>query len=207
MLSLYDVSAEELRWIKPKWLKRRYELRAGEEVIATLVRSGGSGAIGEWSEGRYYFSQKGWFNQRVLIGDDTSADVLAPLATFTRRGGILTLADRRTLFWRKPSVWKSRRVWTDGAATLAEFDPASGYASPRVTITPEGARLAELPLLLLLGEYLIVRAREEADVANVAATTVVASGGEPVLTRHSRRARRCGARPGRRHRLARQRTG
>jgi hypothetical protein len=46
-----------------------------------------------------------------------------------------------------------------------------------VTITEEGARLAELPLLLLLGEYLIVRAREEADAGSVAATTVVASGG------------------------------
>ena len=177
MRSLYEVSGEELRWVKPKWLKRRYELRAGEEVVATLVRSGGSGAIGEWSEGRYYFSQKGWFNQRVLVGDGAVPDVVTPLATFTRRGGILTLADGRTLFWMKPSFWKSTRVWSDGAATLAEFDPASGYASPRVTITEEGARLGELPLLLLLGQYLIVRAREAADAANVAATTVVASGG------------------------------
>jgi hypothetical protein len=176
MRSLYEVVGEELRWVKPKWLKRQYELRAGEEVIATLVRSGGSNAIGEWSEGRYVFSQKGWFNQRVLVGDDTSAGVLAPLATFTRRGGILTLTDGRTLFWVKPSFWRSKRVWSDGAASLVEFDPASGYASPRVTITPEGAHLAELPLLLLLGEYLIVRAREEADAASAAAaTTVVAS--------------------------------
>jgi hypothetical protein len=177
MRSLYEVSGNELRWVKQKWVKRQYELRAGEEIVATLARSGGSGAIGEWSGGRSYFSQKGWFNQRVVVSDDTCADVLAPLATFTRRGGILALADGRTLFWVKPGFWRSRRVWSDGAATLAEFDPASGYASPRLTITEEGARLAELPLLLLLGEYLIVRAREEADTASVAATTVVASGG------------------------------
>jgi len=177
MRSLEDIGGEELRWVKPKWLKRQYDLRAGEEVVATLTMSGGSKAIGEWSGWRYYFSQKGWFNQRILVGDGAAPDVVTPLATLTRRGGILTLADGHTLFWRKPSVWKSRRVWSDGAATLTEFDPASGYASPRVTITEEGARLAELPLLLLLGEYLIVRAREEADVANVAATTVVASGG------------------------------
>jgi hypothetical protein len=176
MQSLYDVSGAVLRWVKPKWLKRQYELRAGEEVVATLVRSGGSGAIGEWSGGRYRFIHKGWFNQRVLVGDGAVPDVVTPLATFTRRGGILTLVDGRTLFWVKPSFWRSTRVWSDGAATLAEFDPASGYASPRVTITEEGARLAELPLLLLLGEYLIVRAREETDAASAATTaTIVAS--------------------------------
>ena len=55
-------------------------------------------------------------------------------------------------------------------------ESASGYASPQVTTTAEGARLAELPLLLLLGEYLIVRAREEADAASAATTaTIVAS--------------------------------
>jgi hypothetical protein len=176
MRSLYELSGEELRWVKPKWLKRQYALRAGEEVVATLVRSGGSGAIGEWSGGRYRFSQKGWFNPRILVGDDDATDAMAPLATFTRRGGVLTLTDGRTLFWVKPSFWRSRRVWSDGAVTLIEFDPASGYASPQVTITKEGARLTELPLLLLLGEYLIVRAREETDAASAATTaTIVAS--------------------------------
>jgi hypothetical protein len=61
-------------------------------------------------------------------------------------------------------------------APLIEFDPASGYASPQVTITEDGARQAELPLLLLLGEYLMVRAREETDAASAATTaTIVAS--------------------------------
>ena len=55
-------------------------------------------------------------------------------------------------------------------------ESASGYASPQVTVTGKGARLAELPLLLLLGEYLIVRAREETDAADAATTaTIVAS--------------------------------
>jgi hypothetical protein len=151
MRSLYEVCREELRWVKPKWLKRQYELRAGEEVVATLVRSGGTGALGEWSGGRYVFSQKGWFNSRILVGDDATADLNAPLATFTRRGSVLTLADGRTLFWMKPSFWKSKRVWSDGAATLIEFDHASGYASPQVTTTAEGVRLAELPLLTSAG--------------------------------------------------------
>jgi hypothetical protein len=177
MRSLYEVSDEELRWEKPKWLKRRYELRAGDEIVATLVRSGGSGALGEWSGGRYRFIQKGWFNPRVLVGGDPFTDRDLPLAIFARRGGVLTLNDGRTLLWVKPGFWKSKRVWMDGETALVAFDPASGYASLVVTIAPEGAHLAELPLLLLLGEYLIVRAREEADTASVAATTVVASGG------------------------------
>jgi hypothetical protein len=142
--------------------------RAPAQLLAT-------GATGEWNGGRYFFSQKGWFNQRILVrGEPTTGDV-APLATFTRRGGVLTFADGRTLAWKKPSVWRSKRIWMDGAASLVEFDPANGYASPRVTITPEGAPLAELPLLLLLGQYLIVRTREDADAASAATTTIIAS--------------------------------
>jgi hypothetical protein len=177
MRSLDEVGGEDLRWVKPKWLKRRYELRAGEEIVATLARSGGSGAVGEWSGGRYSFSQNGWFNQRIYVrGDTANADADTPLATFTRRDGVLTLADGRTVLWKKPSVWRSKRLWSDGVTSLVEFDPASGYASPRVTITPEGARMDQLPLLLLLGEYLIVRAREDADAASAATTaTIVAS--------------------------------
>jgi hypothetical protein len=175
MQSLYEVSGE-LRWVKPKWLKRYFELRAGDAVVATLTRAGGSGAVGEWSGGRYRFAQKGWFHPRILVGGDLFTEAGAPLATFTRRDGVLTFADGRTFFWRKPSRWKSKRVWMDGATPLVEFDPASGYAAPVVTNTAEGARLAELPLLLLLGEYLIVRSREEADAASAATTaTIIAS--------------------------------
>jgi hypothetical protein len=175
MQSLDAVGGEELRWVKPKRLKRRYELRAGEEAVATLTRFGATGATGEWNGGRYVFSQKGWFNQRIFVrGDPTTSDA-APLATFTRRDGVLTFADGRTLVWKKPNRWRSKRVWLDGAAPLVEFDPANGYASPRVTITPEGAPRAELPLLLLLGEYLIVRAREDADAVSATTATIVAS--------------------------------
>jgi hypothetical protein len=177
MRSLHEISGEELRWVKPNWLKRQYELRAGDEVVATLVRSGGSAAIGAWSGGQYAFSQKGWINQRILVGDGATTDADTPLATFARRGGVLTLADGRTLFWRKPSVWKSRRIWSDGAASLVEFDPASGFASPRVKITPEAGQLDVLPLLLLLGQYLIVRAREEADTASAGTTAAIVASG------------------------------
>jgi hypothetical protein len=173
MRSLYDIGADELRWVKPRWWKRRYELRAGDEVVATLARSGGSGAIGEWSSGRYRFFQKGWFRPRVLVSSDPLGDTDTPLATYTGRDGALTFADGRVFFWRKPGKWRSKRVWMDSAATLIAFDPASGYTPAQVTIASEGARLAELPLLLLLGEYLIVRAREDADAASAATTTAI----------------------------------
>jgi len=173
MRSLYDIGAEELRWVKPRWWKRRYELRAGDEVAATLARGGGSGAIGEWSSGRYRFVHKGWFRPRVLVSSEPLGDADTPLATYTGRDGALTLANGRVFFWRKPGTWRSKREWMDSAATLVAFDPASGYTPAHVTIAPEGARLAELPLLLLLGEYLIVRAREEADAASAATTAAI----------------------------------
>jgi hypothetical protein len=173
MQSLYDVSGEELRWVKLHWWKRQYELRAGDNVVATLARAGGSGASGEWSGGRYRFSQKGWFHPRVFVSRDPEVDAETALATFTRRDGILVFADGHAFYWKKPGRWRSTRVWMDSAAPFITFDPASGYAPVHVTITPDGALLSELPLLLLLGEYLIVRAREDADAASAATTTAI----------------------------------
>jgi hypothetical protein len=182
MRALHEVRGDELVWVRPKWSRFFFELRTGETVVATLAWAGGSRAVGECAGAQYRFSREGWLRQRILVregatGGPTGADAREePVATFARRrgGGTLTFPDEREFLWQKPRAWTTERVWTDGAATvLVRFNPATRESPVTVTSQPQAADLAELPLLILLGQYLIVLAAQEAAAAGAAATIAV----------------------------------
>ncbi len=62
----------------------------------------------------------------------------------------------------------------DSAATaLVRFRPAAWHPTAAVTIQPEAATLPELPLLVLLGQYLVVLASQDAAAASTAGTVAV----------------------------------
>lgn len=182
MRMLHEVRRDELVWVKPKWSRFFFELRAGETVVATLAWTGGSRAVAECAGARYRFSREGWLRQRILVregasggasGDDAPEETVATFAR--RRGdGTLTFPDGRTFLWRKPRVWTSERVWADRNETvLVRFNPVTRESPVTVLSQPPAADLAELPLLILLGQYLIVLAAQEAAAAGTAATIAV----------------------------------
>jgi hypothetical protein len=178
MQRLHDIDGSaELRWIKPKRSQRRFELHAGEAVVATLTWTRGASAIGRWADEQYRFGRQGWFRQRVLVheGDgDASGVPDEPIATFAQRGGTLTFSDGRTFLWQKPKRWTNERVWVDSAgAVLARFSPANGQTTVTLASEPQVARAPELPLLVLLGQYLLVLAAQDAEAASTAAVVAV----------------------------------
>ncbi len=173
-------SGQELRWIKPKVLKLQFELHTGETTVATLAWTRGSRALGQWGEHRYWFSREGFFRPRVLVRSASNTTAKAPtaqdqaLATFTNRGGTLTFTDGLAFLWKRPQRWTNERIWTDTAATeLVRFHPETWGSTTRVTSQPAFASIPELPLLTLLGQYLIVLAAQDATAASSAATVAV----------------------------------
>jgi hypothetical protein len=182
MRMLHEVHRDELVWVRPKWSRFFFELRAGETVVATLAWTGGSRAAAECAGAQYRFSREGWLRPRILVregatGRPTGAG--APeetVATFVRRrgGGTLTFPDGRTFLWRKLRVWTSERVWADVNETvLVRFNPVTRESPVTVSSQPQAAELAELPLLILLGQYLVVLAAQDAAAAGTAATVAV----------------------------------
>jgi hypothetical protein len=181
MQTLYDVDGSaELRWIKPRRSRRQFELHAGEAVVATLTRTRGAEAIGQWAGEQYRFGRQGWFRQRIVVHRTPAADApdptIAPdalLATFVHRD-TLAFADGRTFLWQKPKRWTNERVWVDSAgAVLARFAPGRGQTTVTLASEPRAARSPELPLLLLLGQYLLVLAAQDAEAASTAAVVAV----------------------------------
>ncbi len=176
MQSLSNLNGSELRWIRPRRLRPDSELRAGDTLIATLTWARGSRASARWGATQYGFNRQGWFRPRILVHDErpeiaTAPD--APVATFARDA--LTCADSHVYRWKKPKRWTNERMWVDAASIeLVRFSPGK-KSTNIVLVAPSSATPADLPLLILLGQYLLVLAAQDAEVASIAATTVVVS--------------------------------
>jgi hypothetical protein len=167
---------EELFWVKST-RSRRYDLRVGDNIVASLEWTGGSSAQarGEWGEAAYRFHRAGWLRQRVYVCGESAGGESPPLATFVYRTGRLNFPDGQTLMWTKPKRWTNERVWVDGdGGTLARFSPSRGATV--VTVSPSVADQDTTRLLALLGQFLLVIAARDAEVATTAATITAIAG-------------------------------
>ena len=170
----------EMIWVQPKRSRPQFELRSGEDVVATLSWHKKARALGQWDKQRFWFSQQGWFHRRTIIGgapsnsDDTCDANAESLALFVHQGsgGTLVFPDGRLLTWKKPKIWTNGHVWVSATTELVRFQPANWRSQVAVTIQPGAATRPETALLVLLGQYLHVRATQDAETAAVVATVV-----------------------------------
>ncbi len=155
-----------------------YELRAGDEPVATLrFRSAfGTLATAESADGCWTFKRVGFFQNRVTV---RACDSETDLATFNNNtwkgGGTLVLADGREFpvtsnFWQTEYEFQN----ADGEPLL-RFKTKWGlsHQSAEVNVLAAGESLPELPWMILLGWYLAVMMHNDAIAASV--TTTVAA--------------------------------
>lgn len=177
MKRLSEVSDRDLKWLQPHTLKQEYELRAGDEVVATLrfKTAFGSLATAESADGCWTFKRVGFWHPRVTVracGDETD------IAVFKNRtwnnGGTLELPDGRR-YLADLNFWATRYEFTtETDEVLLRYTSIGGFAhfSAKVDVMPDFARLAELPWLVMLGWYLRILISWDSAAA-VSATTAV----------------------------------
>jgi hypothetical protein len=171
-----------LIWTKPRWSKSRFELHAADDtILATLTCDRGTRAQAQWGDIHYQFSRQGWLRPRILVHTVDSSEVRAEgeagssVATLAQHGGPHSFPDGQSFLWKKPKWLTNERIWVDGAATeLVRFHPTR-HRTVVVTTPPEVTHWPELPLLILLGQYLIVLAAQDTEAAGTAAAAVVAA--------------------------------
>ena len=176
MSKLRDFAGRELQWSQPSALRREFELRAGDTVLARLeFRSMfGSLATLQSEEGSWTFKRIGFWRSRVSIRALTED---RDLATFTNNtwtaGGTLEMADGRQ-FRANSNFWMTTFQFTDGNdEPLVRFTRVGGvlHLSSHVLVTAAGAKLAELPWLVALGWYLAIKMHDDAGGAAAAAAS------------------------------------
>jgi hypothetical protein len=170
-----ETVGEELLWVQPAARRREHELRAGDEVVATLRFQRGSLADAEAEGYHWTFKRQGFWQPRVTVrvpGSDADVAVFRP---HWAGGGTLEMADGRTTRLSSANFWQSEWTWQDKDQPLILFKGRHGIVKARgaVEIQPGSARLPDTPLLVLLGWYLILL---HADDANAAAAVAATSG-------------------------------
>jgi hypothetical protein len=167
MQKMSDVLDQPMRWMQANASERAYELRAGEDVVATLrwQKAGGSLAVAESAAGQWTLKRSGFFRPKITVraaGTDSDLAIFTP-DWFAGRG-TLELAGGQSFRWATESFWRSRMAfYTDGGQPLVHFKPegALQLAASKVEIEPAGAAVSELPLLVVLGWYFLVLMAED----------------------------------------------
>lgn len=175
MMRMAEVVTRSLQWTQPSALRMNYELRVGEgEEVASTLRfrsSFGSFATGESQDGCWTFKRVGFWKPRVTVRTCGSEEDIASFANQTwSGGGTLTLADGRE-FRVSNNFWQTKLEIQDRSEEMLIRFHNGGviHLSAKVEVAPEGARLAELPWMLMLGWYLIVMTHRDSGAASAAA--------------------------------------
>jgi hypothetical protein len=174
-----------LRWVQPRAHEHWYELRSGRQLLATLIWEPGHGsvAVAESGQSRWTFKQVGFHNRHVTVRE---AGTAANVAVYRPRwvgDGSVQFPDGRTYRWRSSDLRGSEWCFQDssGHSLLSfrcELEQATLSALFRkqahVEVHRSGQARPELPLLMLLGWYLLILRRQDARVA--AGATVAIRG-------------------------------
>ena len=181
MKALQEVAEQqEMTWTKTKSkgvFKPEYELRAGNDVLATLrwKEAFGSLAEGETTSGRWTFKRCGFFRPRVTVrpaGQDVDAAVF--ILTQWDGSGLVEFPDGRKFRWFRTSFWSATYTFAElHGATLLQFDPNWLGTSAKLEIKPAAKSLPELSLLALLGWYLLILMNQDSSAAAAGAVVVV----------------------------------
>ena len=177
MRPIAEVAGQELLWTQPS-LRREHELRAGDEVVASLRFQRGSLADAEAADGHWTFKRQGFWSPRVTVRTAGSETDLAVFHPRWIGGGTLEFPDGRAVRLSSANFWQSEWVWQDNEKALIRIKGRHGFikANGAVEIQPEAVAYPDLAMLVLLGWYLILLHAEDSAAASSAASVAAVSG-------------------------------
>jgi hypothetical protein len=157
-----------LRWVQPRALQPTYELRAGEQVAATLVfcSAFSSLATGESADGCWTFKRLGFVKTTVRTRG-SKTDIALLRNSCWGSGGWLEMSDGRR-FPARTNVWATRyQLLTEAGGPLVTFSHIGGLLrlSGNVVVHEAARSMPELPWLVLLGWYQAVLMYRDSAVA------------------------------------------
>jgi hypothetical protein len=161
-MKLDELIGQKLRWTQPHAFKLKYELKAGNQVIATLLypRFFDTFATAESADGTWTF-QGGDFRQPTVHIRTAGTDM--DLAVFQnnmwRGGGILDLLDGRKYAAHATGYKAGGHVFkTMTNELLVSYRNIEGpfHMSAQVQIHRRAEGLIELPWMVMLGWHLVL---------------------------------------------------
>jgi hypothetical protein len=179
MRTINEVAMAELLWVQPARLKQVFELRADNEVVGNMRFERASLASGETADHNWTFKREGFWHPRITVRVPGSEDNVALFSPGWAGGGALDLGGRQMRFVAA-NFWHSQWDWVDAQnRPLVHFKSHQGILKTegQVEIEPDAITSPDLPLLVVLGWYLLVLFARDASVSAGVSASVIATTG------------------------------
>jgi hypothetical protein len=168
LIPFADAEAQ-LSWFHPVEEKREYVLRStgGDVAVLRWEKESGTLARGESSSGQWTFKRVGFFQPQITARAHNSTEDFAKFEPGSAGGGVVHLSNGHIFRWSS-NVWRGEWSWVNAAGERGirfRRDFAMDRREGTVEITPKALPDREVPLLVLLGWYLIILFAEDAALA------------------------------------------
>lgn len=167
MRSLRASALDTLLWLRPVLVVPRYALCSDEERFATLEYDGHAQrrAIGTAADGVWAIERSDDAQLPVVLTSVHGASVAATFVYNVRHSdGTLTTASGEVYSWQPQNFWRTDVQWRDasGAELVAlQQTPSVTKHEVRVKMAARAREVPHTPLLVLVGEYLMLWQQQE----------------------------------------------
>jgi hypothetical protein len=155
--AISEVASGELGWIQSRGLN--FELRADDEIVGSLRWERSAHATAVTADRRWAFNREGFWRSRITVRVPGSVTTFAVFYPRWLGGGSLEGQPGRPLRMVSRSWWRAQWDWVDEVGQPLVHIKNQGRwfeVKYRVVIERQAIALPEMPLLVMLGLYVIV---------------------------------------------------
>jgi hypothetical protein len=151
----------DLVWRRPNAMRRDMVLEAGSEQLALLrweklfsLQATAICADGRWLIGRHGVIA---LRTQVVVTDPVREQTIATFERHWRGTGVVRFAGGAEFRWTRSGFWRSRWAWgSDATESLIAFRSSLGFTRCyEMEVDPAAERVPEVPVLVMLGGYLM----------------------------------------------------
>lgn len=150
---------EPLVWVQPSLMTRSWELRDVDSIAGSLEWKSAyqASAIGTTASGQWSLKLEGFFRSWVTVRRLDREEPAALFRALPSFNGKLELPDDRVLSWDS-NFWLTKWIWSasEGLEIMRMSRNLSLRTEGELSWDPRMTGIDELPLLAILGWYLIV---------------------------------------------------
>ncbi|MFH0988408.1 MAG: hypothetical protein V1799_00135 [bacterium] len=172
MRSISSIIDHTLTWSQPKVFSQSYELRFGDEFVATMTfpKNFSNLAMAHTADGDWSYERTGMFRQKILIRSQNSDEVIAEYQPNPwSNSGTLELPQGKRVVYRASAFRSKSMILTESGEELIHYVNEGIFRSTtKITMNRRVLHFHDLPMLVMFGFYLIVMSQRDSAAAATA---------------------------------------
>ncbi|MGD8760137.1 MAG: hypothetical protein PVJ07_07770, partial [Anaerolineales bacterium] len=166
MKSIESVDPGKLKWKQTRFAVHEFKLRSGEDLVGEMYWTEwlSDRAVAECADGCWHMDRPDFFRHRVVVREQGTGKDIAIFEKNWFGEGRLIFADGHSYEWfRTKAFWNHWALATAEDEVVFEIRDATRWFKHQADVVLHSAAEVEkeLPLLILIGWYLVVMAIQD----------------------------------------------